>query len=134
MFSKRFLMVLVVLVFNGGLVCHGAGFDVGIKGKWWQSGQVGYDSSYPNLLSRSFRETVFNPLVDEILGKVEDSLAKAEVGVQMDTAILITVILLNTLGFMCNWWQFKQMRYVKVELKRNIDPPRSVIERPRLER
>ena len=95
---------------------------------------MGYDSSYPNLLSRSFRETVFNPLVDEILGKVEDSLAKAEVGVQMDTAILITVILLNTLGFMCNWWQFKQMRYVKVELKRNIDPPRNVIERPRLER
>ena len=133
MFSKRFLMVLVVLVLNGGLICHGAGFDVGIKGKWWQSGQVGYDSSYPNLLSRSFRETVFNPLVDEILGKVEESLAKAEVGTQMDTAILVMVVLLNSLGFLCNWWQFKQMRNVKVELKRN-DPPRNAVERPRLER
>ena len=52
----------------------------------------------------------------------------------MDTAILIMVILLNSLGFLCNWWQFKQMRNVKVELKRNNDQPRNAVERPRLER
>ena len=100
---------------NGGLQCRAAGFDFGVKGKWWTSGQVGYDSSYPNLLSRSFRETVFNPLVDEILSSVEESQTKAEVGKQMDIAIMIMVILFNTLGFWCNWYQFKQMRTLKVE-------------------
>ena len=111
-------------------MCHGAGFDIGVKGKWWTSGQVGYDSSYPNLLSRSFRETVFNPLVDEIIKSVNESLILAESGRQMDIAILIIVILLNIVGFLCNWYHFKTMRFMKVELKRNVvDRPRLVNER-----
>ena len=107
-------------------MCHGAGFDIGVKGKWWTSGQVGYDSSYPNLLSRSFRETVFNPLVDQIIKSVDESLTLAETGKQIDIAILILVILFNILGFLCNWYHFKQMRFMKMEMKRN------VVERPRL--
>ena len=131
MFSKRLLVALIMVLINGGLQCRAAGFDFGVKGKWWTSGQVGYDSSYPNLLSRSFRETVFNPLVDEILSSVEESQTKAEVGKQMDIAIMIMVILFNTLGFWCNWYQFKQMRTLKVEWKRNNEVPRNAIERPR---
>ena len=131
MFSKRLLLAVVVVMMNGGLQCHAGGFDIGVKGKWWTSGQVGYDSSYPNLLSRSFRETVFNPLVDEILSSVEDSLEKAETGKQMDIAILIMVILFNTFGFFCNWYHFKQMKTLKLEWKRNNEAPRQAIERPR---
>ena len=130
MFSKRVLSTILVVLINGGTTCHGAGFDIGIKGKWWTSGQVGYDSSYPNLLSRSFRETVFNPLVDEIIKSVNESMSLAETGRQMDIAILIIVILLNVVGFLCNWYHFKQMRFMKVEMKRNIvDRPRLVNER-----
>ena len=131
MFSKRLLTAVVVVLMNGGLQCHAGGFDIGVKGKWWTSGQVGYYSSYPNLLSRSFRETVFNPLVDEILSSVEESLEKAETGKQMDIAILIMVILFNTFGFFCNWYHFKQMKTLKVEWKRNNEAPRHAIERPR---
>ena len=131
MFSKRLLTAVVVVLMNGGLQCHAGGFDIGVKGKWWTSGQVGYDSSYPNLLSRSFRETVFNPLVDEILSSVEESLEKAETGKQMDIAILIMVILFNAFGFLCNWYHFKQMKTLKLEWKRNNEMPRQAIERPR---
>ena len=117
MFSKRMALMIVVGLMNGGMECHAAGFDIGVKGKWWRSGQVGYDNSYPDLLSRSFRETVFNPLVDQMITSIQDNMEIADSAKEMSIWILVVLIAFSLFGLLFNYYHFQQTKIMRMGIK-----------------
>ena len=122
-------IVLIVLSIglHGGMTCHAGGFNAEAKGKWWQSEQVGYDNKYPNYLTRSFRETIFEPLMEQLLKTMQNNMQEVQISRRIDVALSIVFGLFVVVVTYLQLQQRKQIVALRLGVQEN-----QVQNRPRL--
>ena len=111
------IIIILIAGIHGGMMCHAGGFTAEAKGKWWQSEQVGYDNKYPNYLTRSFRETIFEPLMEQLLQTMRANMHEVQISRRIDVAFGVILALFVTMVTYLQVQQRRQMIALRIEQK-----------------